>query len=110
MSADFFSAAQTGYQFPDSVYNSGPLPPADTSSYTHGLNAQADARINFNSSLLDALQPYAYAKPGRLSSQTAYLAVPHIRQKIIPVLVLPCAQWPGEFSLPVFPDGETHAG
>ena len=69
---------------PQSVFNgpSGALPPKDTSGYANGLNAQADARINYNSTLLGDLAPYAYGKPGRLSSQTAFLAIPHMLQKV----------------------------
>jgi hypothetical protein len=88
----FFSAAWRGHKFPDSIYNNGPLPPKDTAGYPNGLGAQADARINYNSTLLGDLQPYAYGKPGRLSSQTAYLPVPHMVQKIVPVLTLPAAR------------------
>lgn len=58
------------------------------------LNAQADAKINYNSTLLGDLAPYAYGKPGRLSSQTAFLAIPHMLQKVVPVLSLPSSRWP----------------
>lgn len=92
----FFADAWRNHQFPQAVFNgpSGALPPKDTSGYAHGLNAQADARINYNSTLLGDLAPYAYGKPGRLSSQTAFLAIPHMLQKVVPVLSLPSAQWP----------------
>lgn len=95
--SDLFSQAWSGHQFPQSVFNgpSGALPPKDTSGYSNGLNAQADAKINYNSTLLGDLAPYAYGKPGRLSSQTAFLAIPHMLQKVVPVLSLPSAQWPG---------------
>ena len=88
----FFSDAWNNHQFPDSVYNSGALPPSDLSGYGHGLNAQPDARINYNATLLGNLTPYAYGKPGRLSSQTAYLAIPHMLQKVVPILSIPMAQ------------------
>lgn len=96
-SGSFFSDAWKGHQFPQAVFNgpSGALPPKDTSGYGHGLNAQADAKINYNSTLLGDLAPYAYGKPGRLSSQTAFLAIPHMIQKVVPVLSVPCA-WPGD--------------
>lgn len=82
---------------PQSVFNgpSGALPPTNLSGYANGLNAQADAKINYNSTLLGDLLPYAYGKPGRLSSQTAFLAIPHMLQKVVPVLSIPSAQWPG---------------
>lgn len=90
--SNIFAGAWSGHKFPDSIYNSGPIPPKDTSGYPNGLGAQADARINYNSTLLGDLQPYAYGKPGRLSSQTAYLPIPHMLQKIVPPLHLPAAQ------------------
>ena len=82
---------------PQSVFNgpSGALPPTNLSGYANGLNAQADAKINYNSTHLGDLLPYAYGKPGRLSSQTAFLAIPHMLQKVVPVLSIPSAQWPG---------------
>lgn len=89
---DIFAGAWRGHKFPDSVYNSGPIPPKDTSGYPNGLGGQADARINYNSTLLGDLQPYAYGKPGRLSSQTAYLPVPHMVQKVVPPFRIPSAQ------------------
>lgn len=84
MSGSFFAGAWRNHQFPQSVFNgpSGALPPKDTSGLGNGLNAQADARINYNSTLLGDLAPYAYGKPGRLSSQTAFLAIPHMLQKV----------------------------
>lgn len=90
--SDIFAGAWQGHKFPDSIYNSGPLPPKNTSGYPNGLGAQADARINYNSTLLGDLQPYAYGRPGRLSSQTAYLPVPHMVQKLVPALTLPAAR------------------
>lgn len=70
--------------------NSGPLPP--TGGLPAPLHERADARINYNSSLLGNLEPYAYGEPGYLSSQTAYLNIPHKIQKIIPVIHLPEAK------------------
>lgn len=58
------------------------------------ISRQADAKINYNSTLLGDLAPYAYGKPGRLSSQTAFLAIPHMLQKVVPVLSIPSSQWP----------------
>jgi hypothetical protein len=91
-----FAGAYQNIQTPQVIINgTGPLPPSDTSGLPYGMNAIADARINYNSTLLGDLQPYAYGKPGRLSSQTAYLAVPHMLQKVVPVLSIPAAQFPG---------------
>jgi hypothetical protein len=93
----FFAGAWQNHQFPQSVFNgpSGALPPKNTAGYGNGIDAQADARINYNSTLLGDLAPYAYGKPGRISSQTAFLAIPHMLQKVVPVLSIPIAQWPG---------------
>jgi hypothetical protein len=56
------------------------------------LHQTPDARINYNSSLLGDLTPYAYGEPGYLSSQNAYLNIPHKIQKIVPVVFLPEAK------------------
>ena len=53
------------------------------------LHDTPDARINYNSSLLGDLEPYAYGEPQYLSSQTSYLNIPSKVQKIVPLLYLP---------------------
>jgi hypothetical protein len=58
-----------------------------------------DGKINYNSSLLGDLEPYAYGEPGYLSSQTAYLNIPHKIQKIAPSLFLPEPDGTGSFKL-----------
>ena len=70
--------------------NSGPLPP--TGGLPAPLHDTADARINYNSTLLGDLNPYAYGEPGYLSSQVSYVNQPHRIQKIIPPLRLPTPQ------------------
>ena len=70
--------------------NTGPLPPAN--GLPAPLHDTADARINYNSTLLGNLDPYAYGEPGYLSSQVSYVNQPHRIQKIIPPLRLPCPQ------------------
>ena len=67
--------------------NQGPLP--GMGGLPAPLHDTADGRINFNSSLLGDVNPYAYGQPGYLSSQTAYLNIPHRIQKIVPYLFLP---------------------
>ena len=67
--------------------NQGPLP--GMGGLPRPLHDTADARINYNSTLLGDLEPYAYGKPGYLSSQTSYLNIPHRIQKIVPPLWLP---------------------
>lgn len=84
--AGFFSDVY-GARFPDVVMNQGPLP--GTGGLPNPLHDTVDGRINYNSTLLGDLQPYAYGEPGYLSSQNAYLNIPHRIQKIVPCLYLP---------------------
>ena len=87
--SEFFSGIY-GARFPDVVFNSGPLPPSG--GLPAPLHDTPDARINYNSTLLGDLTPYAYGEPGYQSSQTAFLNIPHRVQKIVPVLDLPTAK------------------
>ena len=87
---DFFADLRSGIQMPQVVMNQGPLP--GSGGLPQPLHDTADARINYNSSLLGNLTPYAYGEPGYLSSQTAYLNIPHKIQKIVPVVFLPEAR------------------
>eukprot|EP00960_Hanusia_phi_P060205 764435-Hanusia_phi.AAC.1 len=86
--SDFFGGLN-GIRKPEVVMDSGPLPPTDASGLPFGLNGTTDARINYNSTLLGDLQPYAYGEPSRLSTQSSYLNIPHRMQKIVPMLYLP---------------------
>ena len=88
--ADFFGNLRSGVQFPQVVMNQGPLP--GSGGLPRPLHDTADARINYNSTLLGNLNPYAYGEPGYLSSQTAYLNIPHKLQKFVPVVYLPEAK------------------
>lgn len=76
-----------GAQFPDVVMNSGPLPP--TGGLPAPLHDTADGKINYNSTLLGDLQPYAYGEGAYLSTQQSYMNIPHRIQKILPVIYLP---------------------
>lgn len=87
--SDFFSGIY-GAKFPEVVMNSGPLPPQG--GLPAPLHDTADARINYNSTLLGNIQPYAYGEPGFLSSQVSYVNQPHRIQKIVPPLRLPTPQ------------------
>jgi hypothetical protein len=87
--SDFFSGVY-GAKFPEVVMNAGPLPPQG--GLPAPLHDTADARINYNSTLLGDLSPYAYGEPGYLSSQVSYVNQPHRIQKIIPPLRLPTPQ------------------
>ena len=84
--SDFFGNLR-GARFPDVVMNSGPLPP--TGGLPAPLHDTPDGKINYNSTLLGDLQPYAYGEPAYQSSQNAYLNTPHRVQKIVPVVYLP---------------------
>lgn len=100
---DFFGGLRSGIQFPQVVMNQGPLP--GSGGLPQPLHDTPDARINYGSSLLGNLTPYAYGEPGYLSSQNAYLNIPHKIQKIVPVVYLPEAKKPAtdivELSHPV---------
>jgi hypothetical protein len=89
---DFFGGLRSGIQFPQVVMNQGPLP--GSGGLPQPLHETPDARINYGSSLLGNLTPYAYGEPGYLSSQNAYLNIPHKIQKIVPVVYLPEAKHP----------------
>ena len=84
--SDFFSGINN-IRMQQVVMNQGPLPGAG--GLPRQLHDTADARINYNSTLLGDLEPYAYGEPGYQSSQTAYLNIPHKIQKVIPSLWLP---------------------
>lgn len=92
--SDFFSGIYSGIKRPDVVMNDGPLPPLSTSGggYPVGFNGAPDGKINYANSLLGDLDPYAYGEPARLSTQTAYLNIPHVAQRIIPSIELPESQ------------------
>ena len=91
---DFFGGLRSGIQFPQVVMNQGPVP--SSGGLPQPLHERADARINYGSSLLGDLTPYAYGEPGYLSSQNAYLNIPHKIQKIVPVVFLPEAKRPAK--------------
>lgn len=98
--SDFFSNLNTGARKPENtVFNQGPLPP--TTGLPTGLNGTPDARINYNSTLLGDISAYSYGKPppGRLSTQTAVLNVPHRVAKIVPTVILPLPENNGTFHL-----------
>ena len=94
--SDFFSNLYGGIRQPDVVINGsgGPLPPSSTmgGGYPEGFGGVPDGKINLASTLLGDVNPYAYGEADRLSTQTAYLNVPHRTQRIIPSLDLPEAQ------------------
>ena len=86
--SDFFSGVY-GARFPEVVINGGGNPLPGMGGLPRPLHDTPDGKINYNSSLLGDLEPYAYGEPGYLSSQTSYLNIPHKIQKIVPFLYLP---------------------
>ena len=87
--SSFFGGVHNGIRTPETVMNSGPLPPLETGGLPYGLNGVPDAKINYNSSLLGDLDPYAYGGPSRLSTQSSYINIPNRIQKVVPELHLP---------------------
>jgi hypothetical protein len=85
-----FTDLYNGIRRPEVIMNSGPTP--SPSGLPGAFNAQTDARINYGSTLLGDVQPYAYGQPTRLADQTAFMAIPHKVPKIIPELRLPEAR------------------
>jgi len=83
-----FSDLYNGIRTPDVVMNQGPTP--SDSSLPSGFTT--DSQINYGSTLLGDIKPYSFGQPSRLADQTAYMAVPHRIQKIIPELRLPEAR------------------
>ena len=96
--SDFFSGVY-GARFPDVVMNGGGNPLPGMGGLPTPLHDTPDAKINYNSSLLGDLEPYAYGEPGFLSSQTAYLNIPHRIQKLVPTLWIPETDGTGSFRL-----------
>eukprot|EP00961_Rhodomonas_salina_P277706 3752713-Rhodomonas_salina.2 len=95
--ANIFSN-MTGFTFPNTVMNGGPLPPTSTS----GMQAEfqtPDGMINETSALLDNVSAYSYGPNSqRPSTQTSYINHPHRIQKVIPKMFLPGAN--GDMGLP----------
>jgi hypothetical protein len=87
--SDFFAALHSQIDKPDVVMNSGPLPPQSGAGMPVGFNGIPDGRIGGTASLLGDVQPYSYGGPARLSTQTAYLNIPHVTQRLIPSLSIP---------------------
>lgn len=96
--SDFFGdlhGGSGGIRKPEVVMNDGPLPPMSGlggAAYPAGFNGIPDGRIDYASSLLGNINPYSYGEADRLSTQTAYLNIPHRVQRIVPTLSLPEAQ------------------
>jgi hypothetical protein len=95
---DFFAGVY-GARFPDVIINGGGNPLPGMGGLPAPLHDTPDAKINYNSSLLGDLEPYAYGEPGYLSSQSSYLNIPHRIQKLVPTLWIPETDGTGSFRL-----------
>ena len=95
---DFFAGVH-GARFPDVIINGGGNPLPGMGGLPAPLHDTPDAKINYNSSLLGDLEPYAYGEPGYLSSQSSYLNIPHRIQKLVPTLWIPETDGTGSFRL-----------
>jgi hypothetical protein len=87
----------SGFQFPDVLMNSGPLP--STAGGPAGSNGSIDGVINGTSALLENITPYAIGKSARTGSDRNYQQIPHRYPYIIPKIWLP--QFLGEEHIPV---------
>ena len=87
----------SGFQFPDVLMNSGPLP--STAGGPAGSDGSVDGVINGTSALLENVSPYAVGKSARTGSDRNYQQIPHRFQYIIPKLYLP--RFRGESHIPV---------
>lgn len=65
--------------------------PRDSLLASHAKAFRADGRINQASTLLgdSSVQPYALGHADRLSTQTAYLNIPHAAYRVVPPINLP---------------------
>lgn len=86
------SARGAGIERPNVVMNDGPYP----GRFPAGMGDNAgriDGEINAATTLLgdDSVQPYAYGHSKHLSTQQAFLNVPHRVMKIVPIVPIPAA-------------------
>lgn len=84
--SDIF-AGVTGFKFPDTQMNKGPLP--TVVGGPAGSNGTPDAVINGTSSLLQNIKPYAQGESARMGSDSNYQQIPWRMQYIIPQLFIP---------------------
>jgi hypothetical protein len=85
---DFFAGIHNIGQ-PDVVMNSGPLPPTTVFGNHPGFDGTPDGKINATDALLSNVAPYAYGEGARPGTQAAYLNIPHMVQRIVPIFKLP---------------------
>jgi len=88
--ANLFSN-MTGFTFPNTVTNQGPLPPNSVTGVPKTFQTP-DGLINETNSLLSNVTAYSYGENSqRLSTQTSYVNHPHRIQKVIPKIFIPTA-------------------
>jgi hypothetical protein len=95
----FFSDIYGKIRDPDVAMNHGPLPSQDASGWPSGFNGNPDGRIGDASSLLAGVKPYSYGGPDKLSTQAAYLNIPHVTQRLVPAITIPLPLGGGVFRL-----------
>ena len=81
----------SGFTFPNSEFNQGPLP-------TGNILPNSAVHINYGNTLLGDVRPYKYGEPAHIEDQAAMLNTPHKIAKIIPELRLPDSR-DGQFNL-----------
>lgn len=85
-------SGMTGFTFPNTVRDAGPLPPLSTGGMQSEFQTP-DGMINETSALLSNVDAYSYGPNSeRPSTQTSYVNHPHRIQKVIPKMFLPAAQ------------------
>ena len=77
----------SGFQFPDVLMNSGPLP--STAGGPAGSDGSIDGVINGTGALLENITPYAMGRSARTGSDRNYQQIPHRYPYIIPKIWLP---------------------
>jgi hypothetical protein len=87
----------SGFQFPDVLMNSGPLP--STADGPAGSDGSIDGVINGTSALLENITPYVMGKSARTGSDRNYQQIPHRYPYIIPKIFLP--KFSGDGYIPV---------
>lgn len=92
----------TGFTFPNTVTNQGPLPPSSVTAVPKTFQTP-DGIINETNALLSNVNAYSYGENSeRLSTQTSYVNHPHRIQKVIPKIFIPTATGtPGAPDIPL---------
>lgn len=73
---------------PDVIMNKGPLPSLQNGGGP-AYQGIPDGKINQTSSLLKGIEPYSYGEGARMGTQSGYLNIPHVVQRIVPQISIP---------------------